>query len=223
MPTVETVPPSYRPLRAEIADRVRERVVAGHYRPGERLVERRIAADLGVSRIPVREALQVLVQEGFAIDRDTRGIAVRTYDADEVAELFDIRAALETQLVERLTGRLADADRRALQASLDRARDALARGDVPAAIGANAEFHDTLSERGHGPLARQLVEGIAQRMRWLLRQHADPQSMYDDHVAMLESWEAGDVERARQLVRDHLDHSKAAAQEIFRSSPGDVP
>ena len=69
--------------------------MSGAIVPGARLVERNLAAELGVSRVPVREALRDLVAEGYAVDRATRGIAVRDYPAAEIDELFEIREALE--------------------------------------------------------------------------------------------------------------------------------
>ena len=92
-------------LRATVRDRIRLRIVDGTIAPGARLVERNLAVELGVSRVPVREALRDLVAEGYAIDRATRGIAVRDYPAAEIDELFEIRAALEGVLLRPRRGR----------------------------------------------------------------------------------------------------------------------
>ena len=73
----------------------------GGCRPGARLVERHLAAELGVSRVPVREALRDLVAQGYAVNRATRGIAVRDYPESEVDELFEIRRALEALVIRR--------------------------------------------------------------------------------------------------------------------------
>ena len=75
---------SERPLRTTVRDRIRREIVSGAIVPGARLVERNLAAELGVSRVPVREALRDLVAEGYAVDRATRGIAVRDYPAADI-------------------------------------------------------------------------------------------------------------------------------------------
>ena len=203
----------YQPLRGDVCARIRERIVDGTYPAGGRLVERSIAADLGVSRVPVREALQTLVREGFAIERDTGGTAVRTYEPDEIDELFDVRAVVEGLLVEQLTSAREPGDLTTLRASLDGAQRCLDTGDTTGAVAANARFHEAMAELGQGPLVRQLLGDLDQRMRWLLRQHADPAAIHAEHVELVEAIESGDLDRAREVNRKHLRTSRRAFDE----------
>lgn len=201
MPTTHA---SFRPLRDDVRDQIRERIVDGSYAPGTRLVERVIAADLGVSRVPVREALQALVLEGFAVDRDTRGIAVRTYDAREIAELAGVGAALERVLVGRLVADSVTGESLApLGAVLDEARAAIDRGDLEAAVSANGRFHDALASLGEGTMAHEVLAIVSQRRRWLLTQHTDPAPIHAEHVELFEAIASGDRERAQQIAEDH--------------------
>ncbi|WP_313404909.1 GntR family transcriptional regulator [Aeromicrobium sp.] len=201
MPTTHA---SFRPLREDVRDQIRERIVGGSYAPGSRLVERVIAADLGVSRVPVREALQALVLEGFAVDRDTRGIAVRTYDAREIAELAGVGAALERVLVGRLVADSVTGESLApLRAVLDEARAAIDRGDLEAAVSANGRFHDVLASLGEGTMAHEVLAIVSQRRRWLLTQHTDPAPIHAEHVELFEAIASGDRERAQQVAEDH--------------------
>ena len=203
----------YQPLRGDVCERVRERIVDGTYPPGGRLVERSIAADLGVSRVPVREALQTLVREGFAVERDTGGTAVRTYEADEIDELFDVRAVVEGLLVEQLTSAGAANGLTTLHRSLEDAQRCLDAGDTAGAVAANARFHETMAALGQGPLVRQLLADLDQRMRWLLRQHADPAVIQTEHRELVEAMESGDVDRARDVNQRHLRTSRRAFDE----------
>lgn len=198
-----TPPTAFRPLREDVRAQLRERIVSGAYAPGSRLVERTIAADLGVSRVPVREALQALVREGFAVDRDTRGIAVRAYDPDEIAELAEVGAALERVLVGRVVD-TAGADQVAmLRAVLDEAGAAIDRGDTAAAVAANGWFHDALAALGEGTIAHEVLSAVSQRRRWLLAQHTDPAPIHAEHVALVDAIEQGDRARAQQITEDH--------------------
>jgi len=202
---------SYQPLRGDVCERIRESIVDGTYPAGSRLVERSIAADLGVSRVPVREALHTLVREGFATERDTGGTAVRGYDDDEIDELFDVRAALEDLLVQQLAGRPHNLD--PLRASLDMARRHLDEGDEASAIAANATFHEIMASLGRGPMVRQLLADLDQRMRWLLRQHTDPAAIQAEHQQLVDAMESGDVARALEVNRRHLRTSREAFDE----------
>lgn len=201
----------YQPLRGDVSARIRERIVDGTYASGSRLVERTIAADLGVSRVPVREALHTLVREGFAVERTTGGIAVRAYDDEEIDELFDVRAALEGLLVEQLTGRSLDLS--PLRESLDEAWRCLDAGDKPGALVANAQFHEVMASLGRGALVRQLLSDLDQRMRWLLRQHTDPAAIHAEHRELVEAIESGDVAQAREVNGRHLRTSRRAFDE----------
>ncbi|MBA4608514.1 GntR family transcriptional regulator [Aeromicrobium sp. Marseille-Q0843] len=199
-----TAPAPYRPLRDDVRDRIRDLIVDGAYAPGSRLVERTIAADLGVSRIPVREALQALVLEGFAVDRDTRGIAVRTYDAREIAELAGVGAALERVLVGHVVDGVTVEGLAPLRTVLDEARVAIERGDVEAAVAANSRFHDVLASLGEGTMAHEVLAIVSQRRRWLLAQHSDPAPIHAEHVELYEAIAGGDRARAQQITEDHV-------------------
>jgi len=198
-----TTPTPYRPLRDDVRDLIRERIIAGTHAPGSRLVERTIAADLGVSRIPVREALQALVIEGFAVDRDTRGIAVRAYEPEQIAELAEVGAALERVLVGQVVATVTADGLARLRAVLDEARDAIDRGDVDAAVAANGRFHDELAALGEGTMAHEVLGTVSQRRRWLLAQHTDPAPIHAEHVALFDAIASGDADRARRLTEDH--------------------
>lgn len=198
-------------LRETVRDAVRALIVGGEVPPGARLVERTLADRLGVSRVPVREALRDLVAEGYAVTRATGGIAVRAYPAEEVTELFEIRAALETILLRRAVGGIDPAGARRLRACLDATGDALAQGDRAGAVAGNARFHEVLAAVAAGPLLQGLLEGVRDRMRWLLRQHEDPAAMHVEHVALLDAILAGDEPAVRRLASRHLATSRAAA------------
>src|SRR6476469_2425499 len=166
------------PLRTTVRDRIRRDIVAGAITPGARLVERTVAAELGVSRVPVREALLDLVAEGYAVDRATRGIAVRDYPAAEIDELFEIRAALEGVLLTRALAGLPEPGATELRGCLADAAAALYAGDPDAAVAANARFHEVLADVAAGPLLRGMLHGVGDRMRWLLRQHGNPAQIH---------------------------------------------
>lgn len=198
-------------LRETARDAVRALIIDGELPPGARLVERALADRLGVSRVPVREALRDLVAEGYAVTRATGGIAVRDYPADEVAELFEIRSALESVLLRRAIAGLSPVAAGQLRDCLDATGESLAAGDRAGAVAGNARFHEVLAEVVAGPLLQGLLDGVRDRMRWLLRQHGDPAAMHVEHVALLDAIGAGDEPTVLRLAEHHLATSRAAA------------
>ena len=205
-------------LRSSVRDRIRREIVAGTLAPGERLVERTLAADLGVSRVPVREALRDLVAEGYAVDRATRGIAVRDYPAADIDELFEIRGALESVLLHRAVAGLPESGAAQLRRCLDEARCALDVDDRAGAVAANARFHEVLAEVAAGPMLRGMLLGIRDRMRWLLRQHGDPAQIHAEHVALLDAITDGDRPEAERLFQQHLSTSRTALANLARTA-----
>lgn len=197
-------------LHEAVRDEVRRRIIEGELAPGARLVERVLAAELGVSRVPVREALRALQAEGFAEDRPRRGMVVRVLSDQDVEDLFDVREALEAVLCRRVAQRADDDGRKRLRDVLVEAQDALQRGDRAAAVRANASFHDVLLHASNSPVLTALLEPLGGRMRWLLQQHTDPAVIHAEHQRIHQAVIDNDVDLAAALARAHLNTSRAA-------------
>lgn len=210
--------PSDRTLREDVRDQIREGVISGEFYPGSRLVERTIAADLGVSRVPVREALRALVTEGFAVDRATRGIAVRAYNATELAELADVGAALERILVGSIAENINAGGLARLREVLDLAQNLIDTGHFPAAVAANAEFHEVLADLAAGTITHEVLGFVGARRRWLLSQHSDPAPIHAEHRALYEALADGDRTRAEQLVEAHAQTTTEHALKARKTS-----
>ncbi|RXR26187.1 GntR family transcriptional regulator [Oerskovia turbata] len=202
----------FEPEADRVARIVREQIIDGDRAPGDRLVERDLAAELGVSRVPVRDALKVLIAEGLVTPRPRTWAVVRTFTDADVDDLIEVRSALET-----LTFRLA-ADRRtpdavaALEAVLDREARAAREHDAKAAHRAGADFHELVATTAASPLLDEIGALTASRLRWLLGQHLDLQEMVDEHRALLAAIRAGDGQEAARLAVGHVQTSRDAAR-----------
>jgi DNA-binding GntR family transcriptional regulator len=193
-----------RPLRDIVRDKIRERIYNGAFRPGTRLVERELAEMFGVSRLPVREALRVLGNEGLVEYLPSRGVVVRMLDRRQVKELFDIREALEVLAVRQATERVAAGAPHQLAEIVAGARLALEQGDVEAAAEANARFHDALVELSDNELLQAILEPLFGRLHWLFRQIADLQEVCEEHEALSRTILAGDPAASAQHAREHV-------------------
>ncbi|SCK12546.1 transcriptional regulator, GntR family [Variovorax sp. HW608] len=138
----EAPPPGRQSLSAIAYDALRSRLRTGLVTPEDRLVDLEIAAQLGMSRMPVREALLQLVAEGMLVST-TRGYRIPTLDPKDVMEVFELRKLLEPRAAALAARDLSRAGISQLNAALAEAKAALASGDFPRLFRANVDFRET--------------------------------------------------------------------------------
>jgi DNA-binding GntR family transcriptional regulator len=194
-------------LREQIKDVILQRVVEGTYEPGSRIVETRIAQELGVSQGPVREALRDLEQLGCVVHEPYRGCSVRAFGPDELLEAFPVRAALEALAARLAAERISAAELAELDELLDRMRGAARRGDAHDQSQANASFHATVVRAArNATLQRQwdLLEPFSRTYLTVSRPGIDLVHLSDRHVPILEALRRRDPEAAASAMHEHL-------------------
>jgi DNA-binding GntR family transcriptional regulator len=195
-----------------VASVLREAITNGLLKANQPLPQDEIAQQLRVSHIPVREALRQLQSEGLVTYQQNRGAQVAALTADEIHEIYEIRAILETAAIRRATPHLTDAQ-------LDQAEQTLAAAEGTtdgAAWGSHdVDFHRLVYALDDRPRLRELIEGLLRRVDryWLthglmLTHRAEFER---DHRALLAALRARDAEAAAQLLGDHL----AGASELL--------
>ncbi|GAA3706840.1 GntR family transcriptional regulator [Zhihengliuella alba] len=185
-----------RPLREQVRDALRQRIFEGDYQPGARLVERDLAAEFNVSRLPVREALRMLRQEGLVAEKATRGSVVAGLTEKDVRDLFDMREALEVLACRLAAERATEDELAALERLLSDAEAHLARGAADEARRANSEFHDAVTRICDNELLRNALEPLQGRMHWLFRHADDLAELIAEHRRLLLAIASGDPDRA---------------------------
>lgn len=196
------------PQSHELVSILRDRILHGDLTPGQRLVERTLASELGVSRIPVRDALNILRGEGFVSALPNRGMTVTALSPQDVEELFEVRESLEVLAVRRATERATPDEIDRLEQSIAASEAAWERSDTDAVGRCNQEFHDLLWKMAHNSLLSSLMEPLEGRMHWLLRQNDDPRRLQAEHVAILAAIRSGDAELAARSALDHVQTSR---------------
>jgi DNA-binding GntR family transcriptional regulator len=192
-----------------IAHILRERIITGEIDMGDKLGERDLAEELGVSRVPVREALHVLEAEGFVSSAHRRAAVVHRFTVDDARELFDMRMHLEPLAAALAAERAAaGADTAALRAALDVAH--VASVAAASASSRNSDLHDEIfALAGHALLSRMsgLLTG---RTRWLFRltPERDTPGRWDEHAEMVEAIVGGHVSLARTLAAAHVERAR---------------
>jgi DNA-binding GntR family transcriptional regulator len=194
-------------LRDQIKDAIVERILDGVYGPGERIVEIRVAQEFGVSQAPVREALRELELLRLVVSEPFRGARVREVTAEELAEIYPVRAALEEVAArgaaERMGGDVAD-----LQASVDGMRAAAAAGDVHDFIVHDVAFHRRIVEAAGNRTLEELWNSLHVDLRTtitLIKRADDLGQVAESHLPVLEAIAAEDPERSARLLREHIE------------------
>jgi GntR family transcriptional regulator of gluconate operon len=221
-------PLASRTLADRAAEMLRERILAGDFASGDRLVEARVAQQLGISRGPLREALKQLAAEGLVREEPRRGTFVSTPTAEAVREAYDLRAAIEAKAA-RLV--IANADRAAIQ-SLRRAADridaASRAGDLQAVVRTDYEFHETLCRAsGNHRLLDAFVRN-ASVLRILLRLEGERfyhslDEVSKQHRELLSVVESGDAAAADAAVTEHLESARDRLMRHLAERSGSKP
>jgi DNA-binding GntR family transcriptional regulator len=201
------VPFTRSTLREQIQDVLLQRIVEGTYPPGARIIETRIAQELGVSQGPVREALRDLEQLGCVVHEPGRGCSVREFSAAELLEAFPVRAALEALAAELAAPLISRHELAELDQLLERMRRAARRGDAHDQSQANASFHATIVRAArNATLERQwrILEPYSRTYLTVSRPGIDLVHLSDRHVPILEALQRGDAKEAARAMHDHL-------------------
>jgi DNA-binding GntR family transcriptional regulator len=203
---------SDRSLSEVVSEQIRGRILDGTLKPGERLVEDRLSAELGVSRVPVREALRGLSAEGLVTLLPRRGATVVEVTPETVTELVEVRALLEG-LNARLAAQRHDPE---IVAQL---KDTLARGNEAAKTGTaeelarlNAEFHERLAEASRNSVLSDVMRGLRERtsIAFAINGRVRAREDWEEHAGILAAVIAGDAELAALLANRHVQNAAAA-------------
>ena len=207
-------PISRRPLHEETVDRLRDLIVQGRLRPGERLNERVLCEQLGISRTPLREAIKLLATEGLVDLLPNRGAIVSHIDSARLAETLHVMGALEG-LAGELACRHASAERIArIRALHQKMLIRYERGDLEGYFQYNQAIHlEIVEASGNAILAnayRQLNANV-RRARYMANLSSERWSeAVREHEAILAALEARDVQTLKRLLQDHLANKLAS-------------
>ena len=198
---------------------VKERILDGAYPGGELLSEGEVAEALAVSRTPVREAFLLLEAEGLMRLYPKRGALVVPVSPGEVRDLMDTRLLVERDAARRVARDAANRERVAttLQELVDRQQEALDRGDVPAFVQADREFHHAIVAASGNAILTRLSDSLRDRQRRIVattvaRDPALIRRFLDEHRAISDAIGAGDARAAGRLVEAHLDVARAGLE-----------
>jgi DNA-binding GntR family transcriptional regulator len=192
-------------LTEQVYQRLLDAICTGELAPEARLTQEELAASFNVSRQPVLQALRLLKKDGVVIDSGRRGLIVAPVDPNLIGQLYEVRSVLDGLAARRaaLAGVKID------PSVIDRGRKAVASGRIAAMIDADLAFHNLIYAASDNPLIGESAgrhwHHIRRAMGAVLQTAGAPESVWDEHRAILEAINTGDAGRAEQLARGHCE------------------
>jgi len=199
--------PLVRNASAAATELIRAAIVDGRLAPGQRLKEEELARELGISRTPVREALLILQAEGLVDAAPNRGAVVKALDADDLEDLYQLRALLEGHAARRAAANISETALVSLRESCDRF-ERIIEGDVQELVKENLLFHnvilDASGSRRVSDLVRRVIELplVYRSYIWYSVDQRRISAHYHRQIA--KALEARDGERAELVMKEHV-------------------
>ncbi|WP_419897620.1 GntR family transcriptional regulator [Roseomonas sp. USHLN139] len=223
-------PPLPAPPAGRSADRVHEQVkamaVTYRLRPGERVNEVELARALGVSRTPLREALNRLAAEGFLIATANRGYSVRPLDPKRVLTLYEYRAMLEVGALRLAAERATEAELAALEAFAERSRDE-PDDDIQALrlLALDEQFHERLAQLSDNEEMLRSLRSLNERVRfirWIDMRKGRRPTTQQEHLQIVRHLRARDAEAAARLMTRHITRRLEEISEMIRAGFAEI-
>lgn len=213
-PTDHMKPIERVPTSTLIADQLRDAIMAGDFVQGDQMGEAYLAERLGVSRGPLREAMQRLVQEGLLESVPHRGLFVVTLSEDDIRDIYTARLAIETAAVlEIMKHPDMEASTRRLDRTVQRLSHAAERGPVRALAEADAAFHEMLVHESGSTRLERMASTLLVETRMCMAALADtyvvPDDLAHEHAVIVDAIRAGDRNAGIEIMRAHMHDAVA--------------
>lgn len=210
----------YLPLRDVVFQTLREAILNGELKPGERLMEIQLATRLGVSRTPIREAIRMLEQEGFAVTIPRRGAEVARMTLKDMEDVLEIRGALDDLAVQLACNRITQEQLERLKTVKDDFARATESCDVKRLAESDVAFHDIIYEATSNPKLVNILNNFREQLyRYRIEYLKDSSSypkLIEEHDEIVSAIEAKDHGRVTAIMREHVVNQAAAVKAVIQ-------
>lgn len=197
-----------KPLRERVVEILRDAILVGELKPGQPLIETELATQLGISRAPLREALQQLNAEGLIDVVPYHGASVKKLTGSDIEELYSLRLLLETFAARRIIEQDNDDATRQLRQIFEEMRSAGEAGDIRSVSLIDRNFHDTMIRLSGHALLYTTWNMVSMRVRQVMalrnRRITNILEIADNHLRIVEAIEEKDADKAAQLLEVHI-------------------
>lgn len=206
-----------------VAELLREDIVRGRIKPGEKITEVALARRLGISRNPIREAVRRLEGTGLLVNHPRRGRFVREIGREEADDIFFFRASIERSAIHRVACRRTSKDIAELRTILEAMHAAADRGDTAETFAQDVRFHRAICEISGSRRALRAFDEIYVELKMLLRMVGTSFTTLEHaaatHDLLLEAIVAGDGAAAERVMQKHIDDAHVEVGAQFDSTP----
>lgn len=198
----------FLPLRDVVFTTLREAILRGNLKPGERLMEIQLAKKLGVSRTPIREAIRKLELEGLVVMIPRKGAEVAKITEKDLNDVLEVRCALEELAVELACRNITAEQIERMKQLLDEFKSAMSGNDVTSIAEKDVAFHDVIFTSTHNRRLIQLISNLSEQMyRYRVEYLKNPQGhaqLVKEHEEIIDNLERKDVEQAKKNIKKHI-------------------
>lgn len=223
-PPASDIGASHRSLQSSVTKLLRDSILKGRFRPGQRLPEPMLAEYFHVSRSPIREALRMLEVEGLVEVNPRRGARVRLISDQEAAEIIELRAELERISARNAAQRCDDQMRSVLERLLAEGNEAATKPDTRSLKQVNDRFHSIVAEGGRNRYLADYIRTLREKTLWLFESAQENRVVksWHEHAAILQAILAGDAELSAVLAARHVRQVGELARAEFNKESAKV-
>ena len=211
---------AYLPLRDVVFQTLRAAILKGELKPGERLMELQLAAKLGVSRTPIREAIRMLEQEGLAVTIPRKGAEVAKMTEKDMEDVLLIRCSLEDLAVRLSCDKISAAELQELRIAMEDFEKKTKSDNVVEIAKADVTFHDILYKAADNPKLLLLLNNLREQMYRYRVEYLKDKNIYgrliEEHRQMYDAIMSKDKEREADYVEKHLHNQAEAVKKLIR-------
>ena len=202
----------YLPLRDVVFNTLRQAILKGELKPGERLMEIALAERLGVSRTPIREAMRKLELEGLVVMIPRRGAQVANITEKDLNDVLEVRITLENMAIEKACANMTDKDVRKLELAAQDFQKSTAEGDLVKLAEADVNFHEAIYRAADNKRLMQVLNNLREqiyryRVEYLKEDEARNR-LVKEHEEITDAIRNRDVKKAQELSFEHLEHQR---------------
>lgn len=210
----------YLPLRDVVFNTLREAILKGELKPGERLMEMHLANKLGVSRTPIREAIRMLEQEGLAVTIPRKGAQVAKMTEKDLEDVLEVRDALDELAVVCACKRMTNEQYVELKEAMKAFVDATKSEDVRRIVEADEAFHDVIYAAAANPKLENIINSAREQMYRYRYEYVKNPAVYSqlisEHEAIIDGFGRRDVEFLKEVMHAHLANQINAVRVVIR-------